>query len=115
MDHSNTFVKELTEANFEKYINSNSNVMIDFWASWCEPCKKMRPDYEAAAKHMEEKEKSTGLMFMSLDINAEEDITTRHNIKAMPTIVLYKNGVIVDRLEGRKTKDQILELIHKYF
>ena len=83
----------ITPANFEsEVINSNIPVLVDFWAAWCGPCQVMNP---IVAKLAEDWQGRVKVGKASVDDN--EDIATEYNIRAIPTIIIFQNGVEVER------------------
>lgn len=104
---------ELTEENYSQYVNETANVLLDFWATWCGPCKRMKPDFAAAEKFMNESD--TKITFMSVDVDQQEALAQEYEIKCMPTLVLIKDGKIIDRHEGAMNMEMILMLIGKHF
>ena len=69
-------------------------VLIDFFATWCGPCKRIAPYFEKLS------EEYTGMTFLKVDVDESPEIVNEFDISAMPTFVFIKNGVIVKRVEG---------------
>jgi len=105
---------ELTEENYDQYMNENTNALLDFTATWCGPCKRMKPDFAAAEKFMDEST-NTKILFMSVDVDEEESLAHEYKINCMPTLILVKDGKIVERHEGSMNMESMLLLIGKYF
>ncbi len=95
---------EITDANFEdEVIKSEIPVLIDFWAVWCGPCKALAPIVEEIAKDYEGKVKVG-----KLDIDNNQAVSVKYGIRSIPTILIFKDGKIVDQIVGAVPKAQIL-------
>jgi thioredoxin 1 len=92
---------ELTEQTFNEYINSQEKVLVDFWATWCEPCKAMVPILEDI--HNET------VTVAKVDVDKEMAVAKAQGIRSMPTLILYENGVETKRLIGAQPKNKVLE------
>ena len=87
---------QLTATNYlSKLITSKTPVLIKFWAPWCRPCRKMTPEYKKAAQSFNGK-----VLFTELNIDAYPEVTSRYNIRSIPTIILFKNTKIIKRATG---------------
>ena len=106
-------VLELTTDNKDAYINDEQHTLIDFTATWCGPCGLMKPHFIAAEKFMQTT--NTAINFVSIDVDAEPDITQQYDVTCMPTLVMLKNGKEVGRNEGMIKGKEILTFIGKYF
>jgi thioredoxin 1 len=85
-------------------------VLADFWAEWCEPCKAIEGCLqEIAAEHPEQ------VKVVKLDIESNPTVTANYNVLTIPTLILFKNGQEVLRLNGAPTKQALLEQISPYF
>ena len=97
---------EVTSRNFEEeVIKSEKPVIIDFYATWCGPCKKLFPIVEETAKENE------NVKFVKIDIDNIKDITLEYQVKSIPTLLLIQNGEEKDRIVGIVDKNQILDFI----
>ncbi|WP_372729776.1 thioredoxin [Nocardioides sp.] len=79
----------LTSENFERTITENEIVLVDFWASWCGPCRQFAPIYEAASQ------KHDDVFFGSVDTEAEQGLAAAAQITSIPTLMAFKGGVLV--------------------
>lgn len=87
---------KLTHTTFSKHINnSDQPVVVDFWAPWCRPCQVMGPSFEKAAEELE-----PNFCFGKVDTEVEQQIGAQYNIRSIPCLVIFKNGVEVTRQAG---------------
>ena len=101
---------EVNDADFEeKVINSDTPVLVDFWAEWCGPCHMVAPVLEEIAS-----EKQGKLTIAKLDIDANPDTARRFGILSIPSMVLFIDGVEKRRLVGARGKQQILGELSEY-
>ncbi len=103
-------ILEVGDQNFEtEVLNSEVPVLVDFWAAWCAPCRMLAPVVDAVAVKYEGKAKVVKL-------NVDENITTagKYNIRGIPTLLLFKNGVIKEQIVGNTTKDTISKMIDNH-
>ena len=103
-------VGEVGDQNFEtEVLNSAVPVLVDFWAAWCAPCRMLAPVVEAIAEKYEGKAKIVKL-------NVDENIATagKYNIRGIPTLLLFKDGVIKEQIVGNTTKDTISKMIDNH-
>jgi thioredoxin 1 len=99
---------EITGKNFESFIKKGT-VAIDFWAAWCGPCKLMGPIFEHAAKEMHGK-----ASFGKLDVDAHTELAQEFGIMSIPTIVVFKDGELVDQVVGVITKDELIRKVKEH-
>ncbi|MBR6870332.1 MAG: thioredoxin [Candidatus Methanomethylophilaceae archaeon] len=96
-------VTELNESNFDQFVDSNSLAIIDCWAPWCGPCRRMGPIVEELASDLAGK---AGVAKLNTDEN--QAIAIRFNINAIPTLLVFKDKVLVDTLVGLWPKEDII-------
>ena len=97
-----------TQSEFLESINSANLVLIDFFASWCGPCKKLQPILEELSKEIDD------FAVIKVDVDSEEleDIVKLHNIESLPTLVFYKSGELEQHsIVGFNSKEEIKKFI----
>ncbi|MBX2895764.1 MAG: thioredoxin [Cyclobacteriaceae bacterium] len=90
---------ELTDSNFDQAINSEKPVLVDFWAEWCGPCKMIGPVVEELAGDYEGK-----AVVAKLNVDENPQITARFGVRNIPTLLVFKNGQVVDKQVGAVPK-----------
>jgi len=80
---------ELTTDNFQQVINDNANVIIDFWAPWCAPCRGFAPTFEAAS------EKRADVIFAKVNTEEQQEIAGAFNIRSIPTLMVFRDQIII--------------------
>lgn len=101
-------VTELNETNFDSFVESNHIAVIDCWAPWCGPCRRMGPIVDEAAAELEGK-----VAFAKLNTDENQAIAIRFNINAIPTLLVFKDKVLVDSLVGLRPKEDIVDFMGK--
>lgn len=87
---------ELNQGNFDRYLGKDElPLVVDFWASWCGPCKMMAPVFAQVAVEMK-----TRFRFAKVNTEQEQGLAQRYNIRSIPTLALFRNGAEVDRMAG---------------
>lgn len=100
-------VLEFTDSNFQsEVVESDKPVLVDFWATWCGPCKMIAPTIEELAGDYEGKAR-----IGKVDIDQNQEVAMQHSIQAIPTILLFKDGKVVNRFQGVSPKDKLAEAL----
>jgi thioredoxin 1 len=94
---------------FNEIINSTTPTLVDFYATWCGPCKMMSPLLEQVASEMGDETK-----IIKIDIDKNRDTAAQYGIRSVPTLLLFKEGDIVWRQSGLPPKSMITESIKKF-
>ena len=97
----------INEENFDKTIKNQNLVIIDFFATWCMPCRMLSPIMERVEKAMQD------VKFYSVDIDEGEEISKRYRIFSVPTLVAFRDGKKVDSLVGLNSYDDIIEFVNR--
>lgn len=104
---ANEYIHIITDGTFqEEVLNSDKPVLIDFWADWCGPCRMIAPHVDAIAS-----EYNTSLKVGKVDVDDNPAIPGRYGIVGIPTLMLFKDGQVVERITGALPKDRIVAKI----
>ena len=96
---------ELTAQNFEKTVLDNGTVLVDFWADWCGPCQRFGPIYEDVSEQHDD------IVFAKVDTEAEQALAAAVNITSIPTLMAFRDGILVFRQAGALPKESLQSLI----
>ena len=100
----------ITDSNFEQEVlKSEKPVLVDFWASWCAPCKMVAPTIEQIAEEYSDK-----LKIGKCDIDDNQDSAMKYQVRSIPTFVFYKDGKEVTRSMGAAPKERIVGMFKNY-
>jgi len=102
------YITELNKENYNTFVGSNL-VLVDVWAPWCGPCKMISPIVDEISSDYQGR-----LSVGKLDADSNRETITELGIRNIPTILLYKNGEIVDKSTGAVTKQKLVEMIDKH-
>jgi thioredoxin 1 len=103
-------VLEVTDGNFEQEVlKSEQVVMIDFWAAWCQPCKALAPIVDEVAEIYNGK-----LKVMKMDVDKNTSTPNRYGVRGIPTLLVFKDGVVKEQIVGRVPKEAIQKAVDKH-
>lgn len=102
-------VTEVKDSTFEEFIKSAPLVIVDCWAPWCGPCRMLAPIIEQLAEEFQGK-----IRFGKMNTDENESTPMKFNITAIPTMLVFKNGVQIDRIVGAGNKDFMRQKFSKY-
>jgi len=98
---------KLTDSNFDdEVLKSDKPVLVDFWAEWCAPCRMMAPTVEGVAQDYAGRAKVG-----KLNIDENPSVPNRYNIRSIPTLILFKNGLVEGQFVGATSKDSIVKML----
>jgi len=99
----------VTDADIDEHIKKYQTIVIDCWAPWCGPCRMVGPVIEDLAKEMQGK-----IVFGKLNVDENPQTSAKHQIMSIPTMLVFKNGELVDRLVGALPKDALKAKLETY-
>ena len=101
---------EITDANFQELVlNSDKPVLVDFWATWCGPCRAIAPVIEELHAELEDK-----AVIGKVNVDENSDTPLNYGVRNIPTLLVFKNGEVVDKVVGNQQKSKILEIIESH-
>ena len=99
-------VMNIGKNNFEnEVINSNKKVLVDFYASWCGPCRMLSPIIEEIANERED------IKVVKINVDAEPELSAQYGIMSIPTLMVFESGEIIHQMMGARPKDDILDML----
>lgn len=101
-------VKELTDKTFKEE-TAHGVTFTDFWATWCGPCRMQSPVIEQLAEEMGDK-----VFFSKVDVDANQETAAKFGIMSIPTMLIKKDGQVVDTIVGYHTKEQLQKKLEEY-
>lgn len=102
-------IKQIEEKDFDKEVIKEDNlVVVDFWADWCVPCKKMGSILDDLCGNYK------NVKFVKINYDNSPNLNNKYNIKMIPTLLIFKKGKLISTIVGLKTKEEIQRLIDKH-
>ena len=95
---------------FEDIIKSDKSVLIDFFATWCGPCKMMHPVLESLAASVGEKAR-----IIKIDIDKNQQLASIYNVRSVPTLMVFKNGELQWRQSGVQSEEALRQVLEQYY
>jgi thioredoxin 1 len=103
-------VQKFTDSDFDSTVlKSDKLVLVDFWAEWCGPCKRLAPAVDALAADYDGR-----MTIGKLNVDENPDTTIKFNVRGIPALLLFKGGQVVDQVVGLVPKDDIKKVIDKH-
>ena len=100
---------DLNIKNFKETLKNNKVVLVDFWAAWCGPCRALTPIIDVLETEFKDR-----AVIAKVDVDTERQIATENSVRAMPTILIFKDGVEMERLVGGNSKSTYSDKINYY-
>ena len=100
----------VTTADFDtEVLQANVPVLVDFWAVWCGPCRRVAPEVDAVAEQMNGQAK-----VLKVNVDEEPDVAARYGVQSIPTLIIFKDGKVVDQIVGAVPRTVIAEKLQAH-
>ena len=94
-----------TEAEFDGLLSVHADVLVDFWASWCGPCRSLSPIIDEIA------EEKPDLLVMKVNVDEHPELAARFSVMSIPTLLFFRDGTLYDKRVGLRPKEEILSVL----
>ena len=98
-------VKEIKDNEYEQIVKDNKKVVIDCFATWCGPCRMLSPVLDSISEELKD------VTFVKIDVDNAEKITTEYQIMSIPTLLIFEDGKLKEKVVGLKSKTELIDLI----
>lgn len=98
-------VKEISQIEFSNVIKSNKKVLVDCYAPWCGPCKMISPIVDSLS------EEFNNVEFYKINVDEAEEVASEYGIMSIPTVIIFENGEVKNRIVGFQSKEELEELL----
>ena len=102
-------IANLDSSSFKTTVSSEQPVLVDFWAPWCGPCKAIAPILEEIATEMDGK-----VSIAKVNVDENNTISAEFGVRAIPTLLLFKGGAVVEQIVGMTSKDALVEKLNAH-
>lgn len=101
---------EFTDANFQELvIDSDKPVLVDFWATWCGPCRAIAPVIEELHNELDGK-----AVIGKVDVDQNSEASQKYGVRNIPTLLVFKGGEVVDKVVGNQPKSKLIEILENH-
>lgn len=105
---ADTDIIHLTQANFDAVTQGDQPVLVDFWADWCAPCKRLAPIFEEVSRDF-----AGRVRFAKVNVDEEGELASRFGVMSIPTLLLFKGGQVIDRLVGLQPRSALQKAVEQ--
>ncbi len=102
-------VQHTTSDSFKQdVLDTDTPVLVDFYADWCGPCKRLAPIFEELSSEID------GASFVKVNVEDESSLAAEHGVQSIPTLLLFKDGEVVERVMGLMPKDELRKVVEQH-